>query len=169
MPVFLIVPVPFIVPVPVFLIVIVPFFMPVPFFMRVPAIFRRAAAEQDRVARLEQRHARNLGQRQPPRVGREGPERIVEPGRQPRADGDDDPGRLDRRRLRGAQRKAVGRGADRHDQRAGRPRPLHHPRHQRLHRRDVGDDARRLGEGGGGEQQERGGEVQDAGHGILML
>ena len=91
----------------------------------------------------QQRDARGVLQRDHGRVGRQRGDRLGEPGRQVRADPDDEVRLLQQAaprtaaaHSRAARRPAAGSAP-------GAPTPGHHPRGDRLHRRDVGRHPRR--------------------------
>ena len=81
--------------------------------------------------------------------------RLFKPRSQRRTDPDHQIGLGHRARLAGAHGIAVGRRAGRDDQ-IGAACPLHHHRHQRMHRRDVGGDAGYLCLGQTGRKKEGG-------------
>ncbi len=104
------------------------------------------------LAELEEPCARHLEQHQRTGLGGERLPRLGEPGRQRRADPDEQLGVLERRGIRRAQRVAVRAGAAGRDQ-TGRSHPLHDLGNERCHGRNVGDHARRRGRGRGKERQ----------------
>ena len=107
-----------------------------------------AQRQEGDAGRILERHQR--------RLGREGGDRVGEPRRERRADPDHEVGLLQQARLGRPQRVTVRRGAGRQDQ-PGLADAGHHPRRDRLHRRDVGGDPRG-GDGRGRQRRQRQGE-----------
>lgn len=90
---------------------------------------------------------RRIKQRAHHSIGGKGFQRIAKPGRQVRTDPEHKVGILQCRRFGRAQAVFMRTGPWLYDE-VGRADPLHHPRDERVNRRNISSNLRRIGKGG---------------------